>query len=1217
MRNRLNQNETMDDVIRELETSFKTVSSIAPVAYWYENLNENGRIRDIHYSDRMREMLGYRSVAEFPDELDTLMRLVHPDDVNIMLDDAIAAGTGKISQYDVRYRIRKADGEYLWCKATGQVVRDWCGKTVGMYGSFLDISSEMELHRKTDIENKKLIEKLLKTYNLAYTVDLSDASFELLKMDRGVIGEGMYFADFTEAVRFFLEKVAYEQDREMLRQELDFDTIRKRVRAENRYVVEYRAVIGKATVWHEMTVFSLEKEKVAIGFVMKDLEITRKHLEDIRYNEFFALYEIDMDSDLMKIIKYSPYCGIDSSAMVVPFRETVLKFASGLDEEARESFSQLADFESVKKRFANDNKAHFSFRFNNLGNIGWVYCMIYITLRHSDETPAVFTIGFSRMDSIGVRKQELQRLHREDLKMIGGLASEYSSLFYVNMDEGTYKTYAIDRIKTSKAPQEILKAQDFFGRVRLYAHSDIIHPDDRKLFDDFHAETVRKKLSGNKKYSVRFRLKAADGYRWEEMDVVKYERVDERANVIAVGFADRDTEIRRERERERQLRKALENAEREALRNDLVMGLMNVSKWFCEISAEDTVAFVGKRESITGTKDSGWNGDIIAQVNKLHPEDKERVQKEFKAAISDHSGTIIFNSTFRLREKDGRTPWIKAVGKVLRREDGTGELIGMDLDITEQMEEQQKRLLGAVPLSSDVMAKADIGMWAIEMDKEQPPRMYVDEAMLELVGLDRRSAPDDTFRFWFERIDKASLGLVHDAFERMKAGEHAEVQLPWHHPDGHTVIFRGGGMRNPAYTKGVRLEGTNQNVSEVIHFDEEEMKRTEQQRKNEIARIVAESANKAKTDFLFNMSHDIRTPMNAITGFTAMAKKYVNDSEKVSDYLGKIEKSGQQLLTLINQVLEMARIESGKIELQEEPVDVRKEYGDMVTVLSEQMLVNGLKYHYTLGDIEHNHVLTDKARVNSIVLNIVGNAIKYTPQGGTIDYRLKEMSARKPGYATFLFTVEDTGIGMSREYLKTIFEPFTREKTSTVSRIQGTGLGMSIVKSIVDLLGGNIEVQSEQGKGTRFDVTLDFKINEEAKEKPETPLSQTVSFEGRRVLLAEDNELNREIAVDILEEAGMVVEEAEDGSRAVEIVREKGADSFDFILMDIQMPIMDGYEATKVIRTRYPNAKVPIIALSANAFEEDKTASREAGMNDHVAKPINLSELFGVLSKYL
>lgn len=415
----------------------------------------------------------------------------------------------------------------------------------------------------------------------------------------------------------------------------------------------------------------------------------------------------------------------------------------------------------------------------------------------------------------------------------------------------------------------------------------------------------------------------------------------------------------------------------------------------------------------------------------------------------------------------------------------------------------------------------------------------------------------------------------------------------------------------------------------IIGFAERDKEiRREQEQSNELkaAYEAAEVANQSKSKFLFSMSHDIRTPMNAISGFTSMAKKNVENTEKVTDYLNKIDLAGQQLITLINQVLEMSRIESGKVEREEKPVDISTSTSSLFTVLGEQAKAKGLKFKHSLNNIIHNNVYADMAIMAQITLNITGNSIKYTPAGGLIDISITENPQVRPGYANFTFTVSDNGIGMSEEFQKVMFEPFSREKSTTVSKIQGTGLGMSIVKSLIDMLGGKIEVTSKLDEGTRFDVTIDLKIDDKKQAVGEQKQHNTEDgtvFSGRRVLLVEDNELNREIARFLLEEKGFIVEEAEDGDVSVSMVKasvQRGEPHFyDLILMDVQMPRMDGYTATMKIRELLvpEGCHIPIIALSANAFEEDKSKSSQAGMDDHIAKPIDTEQLWSVLSQFI
>ncbi len=520
------------------------------------------------------------------------------------------------------------------------------------------------------------------------------------------------------------------------------------------------------------------------------------------------------------------------------------------------------------------------------------------------------------------------------------------------------------------------------------------------------------------------------------------------------------------------------------------------------------------------------------------------------------------------------------------------------------------------------------------------------------------------------------------------------------------------------------------------------------------ALAMAEQASRAKTTFLNNMSHDIRTPMNAIIGFTALASTHIDNKERVQDYLRKISQSSNHLLSLINDVLDMSRIESGKMYLDEKPENLAEILHSLRNITQADIQAKQQELFIDTVDVFDEDIFCDKLRLNQVLLNILSNAMKFTPPGGTISVRTTERAISRSGYATYEFRVKDTGIGMSREFLSTIFEPFSQERSSSISGIQGTGLGMSITKNIVDMMGGTIQVNSEEGKGSEFIVTLEFKLQTEHREaaviqqleglrglvvdndmnacqstaqmlrqiglraewtmsgreavarteeamklgdsfyvyiidwlmpdmngiettrrirrvvgeevpiiilsaydwsdiedearaagvtdfisKPlfpsdlrqvllracmDLPLEQPeeaapdVAFLGRRLLLVEDNVLNQEIAQEILAEAGFLVETVDNGQMAVDAIRNAAPGWFQAVLMDVQMPVMNGYEATRAIRKLDPErAKVPIIAMTANAFGEDKKAAMEAGMDAHVGKPIDIPALMDILRRYV
>ena len=388
----------------------------------------------------------------------------------------------------------------------------------------------------------------------------------------------------------------------------------------------------------------------------------------------------------------------------------------------------------------------------------------------------------------------------------------------------------------------------------------------------------------------------------------------------------------------------------------------------------------------------------------------------------------------------------------------------------------------------------------------------------------------------------------------------------------------------------------------------------------EKAVLEAKNANEAKTRFLFNMSHDIRTPMNAIIGFSELLEKHIDEKDKAIDYLGKIKSSSNFLLSLINYVLEMARIESGKLVLKKEVGCVTELIESLTDVFEPGVKKKFITYSCET-DIQHKYVIGDETKVREIFINIIGNSVKYTPEGGKISVSVKEEPFEKENYIAYRIIVEDNGIGMSKEYLPHIFEEFSREHTSTESKVTGTGLGLPIVKSLIDMMGGTIEVESQLGCGTKMNVVLPFELASEKqilKEKQKEKEKISDSILGKRVLLAEDNELNAEIAMTVLKENGLKAERAANGKQCMEMLKKMPEDYYDMILMDIQMPEMDGYEATKLIRNLDDaRADIPIVAMTANAFEEDRQKALESGMNAHVSKPVDMNMLFKVMAQIL
>jgi len=605
----------------------------------------------------------------------------------------------------------------------------------------------------------------------------------------------------------------------------------------------------------------------------------------------------------------------------------------------------------------------------------------------------------------------------------------------------------------------------------------------------------------------------------------------------------------------------------------------------------------------------------------------EHLRKELRDCRS-------FSRTF-LRNYGGEEKYTEIIVRKIEEDPENGTPTVVFMAFRENDEEVRARMESASAEIETIHAALGSGSWRMEFNRaSEIVSCHWSDTFRRMLGYTSKEDFPDEFR---------SVIRVWDSSERDAVMEHFWGMV--HDTTGYATYDFSHRMttknRGVSWFRAVaRIIRREDGSPMVLHgafmdIDDEIQLRTQLERQKkelELALAQAQEANRAKTSFLANMSHDVRTPMNAIIGYTAIADAHLEDQEQVHDCLQKISRAGDHLLQLINEILDMSRMDSGKLQLAMHAGSLRHLLQNVSEIV--QPLVNAQQQKLVLQvkRLEHDLVYLDEGKCERVLLNLIGNAIKFTPPQGQVTISLEELPTEKAENSCYKFRVQDTGIGMGSDFLPHLFEPFEREKTSTISQVQGSGLGLSIAENLVELMGGTISVDSIKGKGTTFTVHLplerarieDIPLLPAAAQESNAHSGEALPqadelFRGARILLVEDIDYNREIAQDILEEAGFVVESAENGHEAWEAVRQRGSTYFDLILMDIQMPVMDGYAATDAIRLLdgCSRDELPILALSANAFAEDQARSLAHGMNGHISKPIQLKHIIAELERAL
>ncbi len=1166
----------------------------------------------------------------------------YPDDIEkfrkTMTLENITTELKKQDHIDLTYRII-SDNNPVWMRM--RVVYKNSDKSHIIVGVF---NAEEMMQRKANEEKirRQLIENMVGN-DAVFIIDTENDTRTTLHNNTPRKDNYLDKEKYSTGVARYIQECVARYDVKKVKEMTAIPYMVKTLAEVPEYSFTYRDLSTGRQRFYEMRLYRFDENQVLMSITEKDQEILTGLIVDYLKGDYFAMYAIDVDEGYAHIIKDDPAVLKIKKGDVVLYEDLMKEIAErfGDDSPERDYFSKMGNANYLKQKFANQDKSSFVFNLTASSGEKWATTKeMVLSRKASTNEPSLVAICFSFLDAEARDNAILQQKLEEDMTIIGGLAEEYQMLFFANIDEGIVKVASADEEYKPVVDEFMNGSVKGIDGLKIFSESPFVHPDDRALFKDFGGNFVREKLKNAKKFMIRFRSKTGNTYSWFEMDVLKNEAINERANCVIIGFAECLEEIKKEQ----LLQQAFDLMNKDASSDQSILKLLALIAEYYGARRSCVCEIIKKKEFVNIAYE--WDAEGVTEESLQHVEIPINEFKPLLDVLSD--GQVVVANEEKIEDK--AIPLVSIFKDngfkqvVLAPIISGGELVGfIGLDVPDRtIKDLDSAKTVATIIYSEILKRKETDEEHITLEK-----VTNSFATVYFVDLSRDYAHnwklDKEYRYTDEdatisKFSESFSGYIKYCIDpkeqercyRQTSPEYILEQFKT--KSIFSVNMKDVSKGKPTFLAFDFIKVTDDGNQFVVcsrDITDVLAKENEQKKKLQEALELADAANKAKTTFLFNMSHDIRTPMNAIIGFTSMAMKNIDNKERTLDCLQKTQQSGNMLVSLINNVLEVSRIESGHAKVEEKPVDVLNSFASISDTMQELARAKQIDLKFVFGKLENRFVYCDLVRCIRIFVNIISNAIKYTPNGGKVVATCEQIQSDKEGYGRYRYTVEDNGIGMSEEFQKHIFEQFTREANTTLSGVEGTGLGMTVVKSFVDLLGGTISFKSKKDVGTTFYIELPFKLQQGTAEYLDPITQQIVSatekeehhdkvdFKGKKVLLVEDNMLNAEITTEILQDEGFVVEHANDGSVAVEFIKEKGPSYYDVVLMDIQMPRMNGYEATKAIREMHPDANIPIIALSANAFQEDKDQSIAAGMNDHVAKPIDIKQLLIIVAKYI
>lgn len=1125
----------------------------------------------------------------------------------------------------------KAEMEYAWNHPERGIIyfrssgtRDM-SYTAGkrLEGCLQNVTEVFEIRQQAELYTQfsEIANSLGDGFDSIYYVNIVDNSYMEFNSEEynRRLGIEMGGRDFFEEMKKNFLNVAYKDDLKMLLAFMDKDNLLRVLESERTVSFACRLVMdGQPVFFRLKAVKTAESDNhivITVENVDEEENAKAEREREEKYNDNIIRI-LSRNYSRLYLFNIDTWNGIRVSigenetrdvAEIKDFHKTLARFMKTyVHQDDRVLFEKSTGKELVKSRLEHDKSYSFVFRCDYDGVFKYTELAI-AKAEPIDEKPVNIAVGFAEIDS-QYRAEMAQKVElQKNLSIIEALASEYSSVYYINLKTEEITPYAMNQDTENAFGEAFRSGIKYSEAYALYVNKFVSAKERSQMLSVGSLKNIRKMLTGRKSFETTYENFIN---RYCEMKFVKVGD-DEKPSFVALGFADKDVEIRRNMEQEQEQKRYYAVIK--------AMSSEYASIYYFDITRDSVVPYSNSKRIVDKFGEQFFKGKSCSEVMEIFfgklcsPKDKDRLKNMLsldymREQLRLHQYyTVIYQN-----EKD-----MYCEMKCVRGEETTpvnNVVVGFAEKDEEIRANMERKLIAERDMAVISGLSDDFGC-VVYVDYET-----FEEVHYRFDPFFEKYIPEwSQIKDFGKRLDVLTNTIVHpgDRTSFYAATRAEQVLAALHKEHVYYVNFRLRVDDEDIYyqIKFVKDEKSKTHIIAGFHSVDAETKR-------EMANLEkAEAANRAKSTFLFNMSHDIRTPMNAIIGFTDMAiKNLEGNSNKALDSLNKAKMSSEHLLSLINDILDMSRIESGKLELSATAVDLYQCSKDTLPMLKSLADKKHIRLDFSLRSVMDRYVFLDFLRMNQAVINIVSNAVKYTQEGGHISFVISQVPYDRSGYGLFVFTIEDNGIGMSKEYLLHIFDEFSREKTSTVSRQQGTGLGLAITKRIVDMMNGTLSVESELGKGSKFTMSIPMLLqkNQDIVDQVSSNREscEMESLRGKRILVVEDNELNREITEDLLSEEGIAVESAEDGSVAVNLLEKKGINYYDCILMDIQMPVMDGYETTRVIRKTYLDRHIPIIALSANAFDEDRRKSMDAGMDDHLSKPIDTMRLFECLKKF-